>query len=764
MINLSQRTEHFPQNAGTRCRGLRMPHLPEKSSPPSADRTPRDLFAWSLLASLILLGAMAGPFFAGRVYTRDDLGAYHLPIRAFYARQLAQGEPFDWMPQIYSGFYLTGEGQAGTYHPLHLVLYACLPLRAAVAWDWLIPYPAMLVGTWFFLRRRLKRRDAAMLGSLLFTFSGFNLLHFLHPNAIAVVAHIPWLLWAIDVVMLDGSRRKVTGAQAAIALLTGSQILLGYPQYVWFSLIAEAAYVIFLRLNDRWGRLVVAKGIGLLLGAVQLLPTIDALTQSTRHATEETVAFWNSLPPSNLVQLVAPYLLSDRVVGNNTHEAGLYAGAAPLMLIVWVLIRQDQLGSMKRLARSAAIFGLLAMFLAFGQYGKLYYLQTYLPVVGDFRCPCRYILLFHLAAAVMAAIGFVLLARDYQRACGERGGTPQSVPWRQHTSLWIVVGASVAAAGFGLLSGSESWTASTQAVLAGPLLLGTAATLVVLAARGFKAALVGLILFAAADLGVYGLSYAVYPQTFRLGQYVASAATPPAGVDGRVMTSPLPYNQRVRRTGNQMTLAGWHRADGYAGLEPQRNLDYRRLAALRSASVRWLKKSKAAGEIEGLWKHPGEWLEVPRPLPWVRLVSRARFSQDPARDIEQIDLETTALTNVPLALPDSPPGKATLVAERPGRLHIQCDCSTPQLLVVSESFHPGWQAIVDGSPQQVVRVNGDFIGCPVGPGQRQVVFEFRPRSLHRGRAVSCLGLAMVLICFAGGQVPPAGRPGEDKLP
>jgi hypothetical protein len=35
-------------------------------------------------------------------------------------------------------------------------------------------------------------------------------------------------------------------ATAAIALLTGSQLLLGYPQYVWFSLLAEVCYTAFL--------------------------------------------------------------------------------------------------------------------------------------------------------------------------------------------------------------------------------------------------------------------------------------------------------------------------------------------------------------------------------------------------------------------------------------------------------------------------------------------------------------------------------------
>ncbi|OHB72078.1 MAG: hypothetical protein A2V70_20940 [Planctomycetes bacterium RBG_13_63_9] len=801
-----------------------MPCCREHPVDPPPEGTQRNLFAWSLLAGLILLAALAGPFFAGRVYTSDDLGAFHLPTRAFYAGQLARSEPFDWMPQLYSGFYLTGDGQAGTYHPLHFILYRCLSLRAAAGLEWLLSYPLMLAGMYLFLRRRLGRRDAAMLGSLLFTFCGFNVLHFLHPNAVAVVAHIPWLLWTIDIVLVDSSRRKVALAQLGIALLTGSQLLLGYPQYAWFSLLTEAAYAAFvlsspakgivpssLRENrdspqplasasSPWARLVIAKGCGLLLGGVQLLPTIDALGQSTRQSADAAIAYWNSLPPLDLVQLVAPYLLTDRVVGQNTHEAGLYLGAVPLMLIVWLLIRRDELGTLGRLARATSVFGLLALFLAFGEYGQLYRLQSYLPVVGRFRCPCRYLVLFQLATTVLAAIGFVLLVREHQRSRQQsdkhsreqRGRSePAQTPSRWFGGLWAVVALSAVAALVGLVFQDRSWTASVPAVLAGPLLLGTAAVLVALAARGTRAALPALILFAAADLGIYGFSYAVYPNAVHLDQFITSAPTPPfvltppgamgglsalapSGTDklplpstmggspalahGRVLASLAGPNNQGIRTGNEIVLAGWSRADGYAGLEPTRRLDYRRVPALRAAGVRWVRRNEATADIAGLIPRGESWMEVPRPLPRARLLGHVRQSSDPARDIAQIDVDSTALVEVPLALPQTTPGTARLLADRPGRLVVECDCPGRQLLVVSEGFHPGWQAMVDGRRRAVLRANGDFIGCLVGPGRQRVVLEFRPQSLHRGWIVSCLGLGLALVSFIGCQSPGRATP------
>ena len=150
------------------------------------------------------------------------------------------------MPCLYGGFYVTGEGQLGGYHPLHWALYRWLPLGAAFD----LRVAAQLSND--ALRDGVVSasvccgaRDAAWFGGLAFTFGGFNLLHFVHPNAIAVVAHLPWLLLAIDVALVDNSLRRRAAAELSIGLLTASQLLLGYPQYVWFSLLTETAYVIW---------------------------------------------------------------------------------------------------------------------------------------------------------------------------------------------------------------------------------------------------------------------------------------------------------------------------------------------------------------------------------------------------------------------------------------------------------------------------------------------------------------------------------------
>ena len=61
-----------------------------------------------------------------------------------------------------------------------------------------------------------------------------------------------------------------------------------------------------------------------------------------------------------------------RVVGLNTHELGVYAGAAPLLLTVWLLSQRSRWGQLRPFVRAAFAFGAVALLLAFGEYGGLY--------------------------------------------------------------------------------------------------------------------------------------------------------------------------------------------------------------------------------------------------------------------------------------------------------------------------------------------------------------------------------------------------------
>ena len=124
------------------------------------------------------------------------------------------------------------------------------------------------------------------------TFCGFMLVHGVHPNMVGVLAHVPWLLWVLDGVAARAGRpASIRAARALIGLLIGSQLLLGHPQSVWFSGLVGAAYAAHLMTAGPAGAvaasartLVTGAALGLAVGAVQLLATLDAAAHSNRPA------------------------------------------------------------------------------------------------------------------------------------------------------------------------------------------------------------------------------------------------------------------------------------------------------------------------------------------------------------------------------------------------------------------------------------------------------------------------------------------------
>ena len=63
------------------------------------------------------------------------------------------------------------------------------------------------------------------------------------------------------------------------------------------------------------------------------------------------------------------------------------------------------------------------------------------------------------------------------------------------------------------------------------------------------------------------------------------------------------------------------------------------------------------------------------------------------------------------------------------------------VLVLTDSYYPGWTAEVDGKAADILRADYVFRAVPLSAGRHTVVFKFRPASFLLGAAVSCLGAA-----------------------
>jgi hypothetical protein len=697
------------------------------------------------------------PLLSGQVLLRDDLALFHLPMRHLYAQALARGDSVIWVPEILAGYYLHGEGQLGMLHPFHLVLYRVFSLDVALNLELVAIYAGAFGGMVLFLRRQSLPWTAALFGALVFAFSGFNLAHYVHPNMLGVIAHMPWLLAAIDVAVREERPGRVACAQLAISLLTASQILLGHPQAVWLSSFMEGLYVLFLLPPRRWSRLglvAVAKMLGLGAGAIQLLPTWEVVFDSARAGRSLTETYGNPLHPANFLQLFSPYLWQTRVFDTRfPQEAIVYCGSIAAVVPLWLLVRRRRI-VFSRLARAVLVLALIAAVLALGERGYLYLLHGNTPLINRFQAAGRYIVLVHFALAV----GTAIVLRDLCDAIQRRA----PITWASLSALVLApaLGAVTAAAAFWMHARPEL-TPNVASQLAPPIfalggagLVLIATVLVVAAARGVSWAVPALILFAAVDLGYYGWSYLrdPYPPT-TVGAFAAGQAQPPDA-----------SGQRIQSVNAILTMTGARLANGYVAFAPARALDPLDGQRLRVAGVKWVQTKPpwkpAEIDVSTLPNWQGRvrgrvtthdalggvsyWAEVLDPMPRAWLVSRAIVSESPGRDIGAVDIASTALVAGPVAIRDGPQGAVTITDDKPGQIRATTRAATPQLLVLSESWHRGWEVRVGGEPRPVVRVFGDFLGCVVGAGEQDIQFSFRPWSFRAGAWVS---LASVMLMF-----------------
>ncbi len=707
-------------------------------------------------AALAALGWMFLPLVTGRVYVCDDLLNYHLPIRQFYAQCLQNGEAFDWMPGLFNGFFLTGSGQAGTYHPWHWLLYRCLPLETAFNLEILSSFPFMLLGMQLFLKRQLQRGDAAWLGAIVFTFSGFCLLHFLHPNAVAVVSHIPWLLLVHSVIFRRGTNSSGwrIAAESGIVLLTASQLLLGYPQYVWYSLLAE---IIFCLSTAGWSSrgwrclllIGLLKSLGFAMGAVQILPSMDALAESDRAQMPPEYFFQFPLTLPDMLQWIGPFLTTTRVFSAHTHELGLYCGALPVLLAIVAIkgLRKPNAGL--PLLRAMIVLGMIALWLSFGKAGGLYVVQTWLPLIGKFRWPSRSIVLMHFSVATLAAIGYTRIVKSAE--AGE-SRMPKSLAW----TPWLSAGASMGVWFTCRKSIAAPWTL----LIIGPILFVLAYQMLKDLSRGKFSA--GFMLFVVGDLAAYGFTYEALTKTASMEEIRAAMNTPP-GIpsDGRIVAEIQISDRSVGFEGNELLLLGWQQADGYDGLLPQTWLlnEYTSLSGLRISGVRWITSGGRHQEIAGLLPTANpRWLEVPDPLPRTRLTGRLKVVSSLHEAVRNLSAGGPTLVDREVLIPmeDSPASGrrdstgefARLSIDQPGRMTVLTDSSAPRFLVLAVRFSRGWRVTVNDKAADVVRAEADFMGCVVPAGRNTVQFQFAPASITNGRRVSLLALLLLAVFAA----------------
>lgn len=88
---------------------------------------------------------------------------------------------------------------------------------------------------------------------------------------------------------------------------------------------------------------------------------------------------------------------------------------------------------------------------------------------------------------------------------------------------------------------------------------------------------------------------------------------------------------------------------------------------------------------------------------------------------------------------------AVLKEYRANKVVIDAQSESPGILVLTDTYYPGWEAYVDGKPTKIYRVDGVIRGVAVNEGHHTVEFRYMPKSFTTGLWVAAVSAFVCLV-------------------
>ncbi len=747
-----------------------------------------------LLALAVLAFFWRAAFLQGAFFVQDMM-IQNYPFRDFFARALQGGSLPLWAPEINCGFPLFAEGQAGVLYPFNLLTALLLPTYAALSYNIVGHFWLAGAGTYGFLRVLGCQRWAALAGGLSFCCSGYLVVRAMSPNYIDVCAWMPVCLLLVEL----GLQRGLWRLGLAAAAVVGLQWLAGHPQAALNSAVACSLFALYRAWRLGWrpvlGFAVGVPVLGLGLAAVQLLPTAELVRASSRGqglSLEQFVS--NSLPPERLITLLLPNFFGNDATGSYWgQDQGFFIQLCPYMGVLPLFLSLVALR--RRRDEYTCFFGLLAglaLVLALGRYTELFGLLYQLPGANAFRIPTRFLLWLALSVAVLAGLGMDHILRSPQRvgagswwAAGFLAAVALAIAWPNITLLWAEAG-ELRRFGAERLAGWLHYQQELRFDLGRCLLLlGVGAGVAYSQGReGWWRRVVpgGVVAVVFLDLYSFGASFngVVDPQVYQRWPETATrihedAAPVPNGMAPRVLSlvseensgynwhgdwavdlnSYQKYPATLRMyTASQFGLAG--ALPGWSPLHLTRHWEFMRIysGVMDVAGIQYVLSSRALSgrNLEAI--ADGE-LKVYRnlgALPRVYLVPGYRVVADVRQRLELLadptfDPRSEVLVEADphwAPGPNEGVGSVRVASYTPEEVRLEVEMGRAGILVLSDTFYPGWKAFVDGEERPVLQANHVFRAVPLRPEAREVVFRYEPESFRQGAWLS----AVAVLLFA----------------
>lgn len=759
-----------------------------------------------LLAPLALVGVLfwfaREMIWSGQVPFYRDLGPFFYPMRFSLAQSFAAGELPLWERRMAMGFPLLADFQSGAFYPPHF-LFLLLPFFPAIRAIFFLHYLVAAIGAYKLCRHWEYSPYVALLGALLFTLGGTTVSLINLLNHFQTAVWLPWAVFFWERALRSGSSRNLVALSLVLLaeFLAGSPeiylITMGLLIADGLRLKKEDGRLTYLRFLFLF---VTANFLVSGLAMVQILPTMELFLDSRGGKPILFVesAMW-SLHPKYLINLFFIDKEVNTALGSGMRLFFLrdipffvsyYMGAVSLFGIALWVFYSSRKG--KTLFLSLVIVSLI---LASGGHTPVYpILFKYLPLLNLFRYPEKF---FFFTYAILIFISVRGLS-DFLES--------SSPLVKSHLVLFSSICLIFLVPYFFFRFDTEPLSrfiaqATNIPILTVDTLGRTAAVLVnlerqIVLSLGiffllvawkkgklrsglFQALLVGLVfvdLISAHQPYQYLIDPAFVhkktpiidvpdPEPNRLFYYPGDAYLHPNYY--RILRqpsfselSPLVYSNLIPNTGlfhgfdYMQELDALRRSPYLAFLNVANRLPHEKLYHLLGAlNVQYIVSfrelpGKGITLVRRFPEHPSWLYRIHRFVPRAYIVSKASAEKDSTKVVERLSSEhfnplEEVILDEPLSIPKRKfRAETEMIRYTNQQVIVKAVLKDSGVLVLADSYYPGWRVYVDEKEQKILRANLFFRGVSLSAGEHVVEFRYEPRSF-------VVGLYTSLGFFAG---------------
>ncbi|MEI6845693.1 MAG: YfhO family protein [Candidatus Firestonebacteria bacterium] len=760
----------------------------------------------ALLAGLTLLFYF-DTLFLGNSFSYRDIYRYFYPYKKFAAEWLQSGVFPHWNPLNSCGTPFYAGLQSQVVYPLSLLYYS-LPFD--FGFNLFIAAHFFLAGLFmYYLCQEFGlKKYSAFFAAAIFAFSGYMVSVVEMLTTLSAITWVPLILLFYKKALSQEKLKETLLYAFLTAVFLVVQFLGGEPTVIYvtvgilvlFSLFCFEKKTVFVL----FGVLLFA----LLFSAFQLLPFLEFLKYSDRNSQSEAITrilngLW-SFPPEGILALIIPSFfrqgsLSEFLFAENNQLwlKSAFIGLVPFVLALGSVfyIFNEEIKKKKYLL-FFLLLGLIALFLAVGRFNMFYEkLYLFLPGYKQIRFPVKFLFPVILSSAFLA--GYTL----------EKIFETKQLYRTRLIRIILVAGICMIAAGL-LVYYSKNFVVAFLVSIFNPAVAFSSlyyayqshkeASLFFLQSTGifiFLAVIVSfyllgklkkefvlgtVIIISALELYIHngpvnqrinssfysnrsGIELFLKNHSDAGRVYLLKNGEQEAWLKGETFHAAMEYAKN-RLYPNQNMLSGISVVSGYDSImagEQFGLLDYinkhRKRRYLNLLSARYIVTEETLDQktFPGVYTFGGVNIyENIDYLPRCFAAKTLKVFSSESQGLEYIksdlfDPAKETIVNEPLILESLPFGGGEvlkIIAENPNNVKIEAGLKVKRLIVLNDTYYPGWKVFEDKKKEKLYRVNGIFRGVLCPPGKHEIVFEYEPLSLKKGLLISIISV-LTVICI-----------------